>query len=94
MVSSIEELHQKYRDQGLVIIGIDLAEDVETVRAFVEAEQLTYLNLIGDREVFRAYEVTAHPLVVTVTSEGKVHARYLGWRSLEGLEEIVQRILK
>jgi hypothetical protein len=92
MVSSIVDLHQQYGDQ-LVVIGVDSAEDLEVVRAFVDEQDMTYLNLIGDVKTMQAYRLRAHPFLVLVTPEGQMFRTYLGYTDRAIIEQDVRVLL-
>jgi hypothetical protein len=74
------ELQHNYRAQELAVIGIDAGEQAGVVRDFVEQKGVNYLNLLGDEDVLRAYRVTGTPLIVLITTEGRIHSQYLGWQ--------------
>lgn len=70
-----KDIWQAYRDQGLVVIGVDRGEDPETVRDFEKKMKITYpLALDQDESVFRKF---AHPKAgvtrnVLVDRNGKI----------------------
>ena len=92
MVSSIVELDQQYGDQ-LVIIGIDDGEKPSVVQAFADEQGITYLNLIGDVETFRAYRLRAHPYTVLIDAEGQVFRTYRGYTDKDILENDIRDLL-
>jgi uncharacterized protein YyaL (SSP411 family) len=92
MVSSIVELDQQYGDR-LVVIGVDAAESPDVVRAFVDKQGMTYLNLIGDEEMLQAYRLRGHPYTVLITPEGQVFRSYLGYTDKATVEGSVRALL-
>ncbi len=94
MVPSLIELQKEYGEKGLVILAIDAGdEEVSTVRAFVQANRVNYLNLMADAQVIQAYRLTGHPLSVFVTPQGTIYSLYLGATSKKTLEKDIQALL-
>ncbi len=87
------ELQEEYESKGLVVIGIDVEEEPEVVRSFLEERGINYLNLLGDVKVFRDYRLTAHPHTALVTSQGEIHNTYIGLVSKEALEKDIEALL-
>jgi len=51
-----KDIWQKYKDQGLVLIGVDRGEPLEKVKAFAETMKITYpLALDQDESVFQKF---------------------------------------
>ena len=88
------ELQDEYEAQGLAVIAIDAGEEAEVVRDFVEQNGVNYLNLLGDEDVLRAYNLTGHPLTVLVTPRGRIHKQYLGWKEKQELERGIRGLLE
>lgn len=60
----LESLHRRYKDRGVVIIGISMdtgAEAVERVRKFTKEHGITYQILMDDKKMSDAYAVHAIP---------------------------------
>lgn len=94
MVSSLVELQDRYRDEGLVIIGIDVGdEEAEWVKIFTEERGVNYINLMADRKVVREYQIRAHPFTVLVTPQGAIFTSYLGAVEKEVLEKDIKALL-
>lgn len=87
------ELQEEYRSRGLVVIGIDVGEEPEVVRSFVEERGIDYLNLLGDARVFGDYRLTAHPYTALVTPRGEIHNVHIGLVSKEVLEKDIDTLL-
>jgi len=87
------ELQDEYESRGLVVIGIDVDEEPEVVRSFVEERGINYINLLGDVKVFRDYRLTAHPQTVLIAPRGEIHNVYIGTVSKEILEKDIETLL-
>jgi peroxiredoxin len=86
--STIEQVHQEFRDRGLAVVAIDFQEPREKVRAWVRDQRLTFTVLLDpDGQVTRAYDVTATPTVFLVGRDGRLRGTALGtkaWNSNTG----------
>jgi len=75
----IEALHQKYRDQGVVILGVDLRESESTVRTYVEGGGYTWTFLLDKTgQVGTQYRVSAIPTSYFIDSEGIIRSLAIG----------------
>jgi peroxiredoxin len=83
--SSIEQVHQEYKDRGLAVLAIDFEEEPSKVRAWAD-RSLVSMPVLLDRDgaVTRRYDVSATPTTFIVSREGTLVAKALGnraWRS-------------
>jgi hypothetical protein len=86
--STIEKVHQQYRDAGLVVLPISIEEGRSKVGAWTQKHTLTLPFLLDPGgETTAAYRVTATPTVFLVGRDGKLIAKALGtkeWTSERG----------
>ena len=77
----LNEMHAKYEDQGLVIIGVNLDHSEEDAAAFL-AEVPADFQIHYDREMHLAqkFEVQAMPSSYVIGRTGEVKARHLGFK--------------
>ncbi|HXZ38782.1 MAG TPA: TlpA disulfide reductase family protein, partial [Thermodesulfobacteriota bacterium] len=48
----LSQLYKKYRDKGLVVIGVSLdRKEPQEVKKFLDQLQIEYINVMGDEEV-------------------------------------------
>nr|BCX00074.1 MAG: hypothetical protein KatS3mg041_0120 [Bacteroidota bacterium] len=84
---NLKAVWRKYRDKGLVIIGISLDEDIEAWKRFVRREQMDWVHIGGgsgwEDPVARQYRVQAIPATFLLDREGKIIARNLRGADLE-----------
>src|SRR3984957_8451126 len=66
----IEKLQKEFRSQGLIVLGVNVGEDKETV----DMIHLTYpsLQLDADDEALKSLSVHAYPTLVLIDRTGKV----------------------
>jgi thiol-disulfide isomerase/thioredoxin len=90
---------ERYRDDGLVVIGVHSPEfpfehDVETVRPALEGMGVDYpIALDNDFAVWRAFENLAWPALYFVDAEGRVRHRHFGEEDYERSERVIQQLL-
>jgi peroxiredoxin/outer membrane lipoprotein-sorting protein len=79
----LEELHQKYKDAGLVVWGIDSKEkeeqDVDLLQELMDENGLTYPTLLVEHSVDSSYNVRAYPTMYLLDQEGKVLFSQVGF---------------
>ena len=76
---TLEKIHADYRDQGLVVLGIDVGEKRETVEKFLQTKPIPYPVIMGDEAgIPAAYGVTVYPTFVMIGPDGKVAATQFG----------------
>jgi RNA polymerase sigma factor (sigma-70 family) len=67
-----EELYQKYKDQGLVVIGVHSANDAEKLRRVLEEKKITF-PVVHDRGATAdRYAIEAWPTYFLIDKAGKV----------------------
>jgi thiol-disulfide isomerase/thioredoxin len=75
----LEKIHREFGDQGLVLLGMDVGEDSETLGQFLRETKLSYpVVLTAAGETDRNYSVTAYPTVVLLDREGKIVLYHVG----------------
>lgn len=52
------QIWQKYKDRGVIVLGINVDEPVSVVEAFIRQFQLTYPVLLGTNQLKTQYELT------------------------------------
>lgn len=92
----IEKLHKDFKDQGLVVLGLN-NEEAEVARSFVKNKGYTFTTLVDEgREVAMRYGVSGIPQVFIIDREGKVkwHARGYGPGAEVELRSAVEKVIK
>lgn len=90
----LQELHEKYSEKGLVIVGVALDSGSEQeVRAFIENFKVTYRIVVprNQQEVMQRYRVKAFPTMYIVDKKGVVRYAEEGYAE-ELQEEILRQI--
>jgi thiol-disulfide isomerase/thioredoxin len=88
----VEKLYKEFKPKGLVVFGIDFAEDPARVKAFLAQNPYTMpilLDVSGD--VGRAYQATGIPTLVVIGRDGKVSSFFIGVREENVLREALAK---
>ena len=95
-IPEVERIYEKYKDYGLVVVGVHSPQqayerDASVVNASIEKLGITYpVALDPDREAFKAYGATAWPTHFIAGADGQLVA--MG-RGTKGVEEIIRALL-
>ncbi|GAB4258952.1 MAG: TlpA disulfide reductase family protein [Deferrisomatales bacterium] len=92
-IPTLAELHSRYRDQGLAVIGISLDREAEAVARFLAKVPVPYPVYRGGVEVKRTQGIAAIPTTVFYDREGRLAGRQVGYASAEDLERRVRELL-
>jgi peroxiredoxin len=75
----LEGLHQRYREKGLVILGISFDGDTDTVRNFRKKITMTYPVLMGDDRLKNDYGLIGIPEMFILDRNGILKHHHLGF---------------
>lgn len=93
----LNNLHRRFGDQGLQILGINLDEKLSDAQKFL-AKFPTRFDIVTDpdQQCARSFDVQAMPSSFLVDRNGMIRYVHLGFRSgdVEELRAQVQKILK
>ncbi|RUM94191.1 MAG: TlpA family protein disulfide reductase [Thiothrix sp.] len=90
----VEPVYQEYKDQGLVILAINVRQNQDTVQAFIKDLNISYDVLLDESgEIARAYGVSGLPITFFMGREGTLQTRILGESTPEIFESIIQELL-
>ncbi|NIM02993.1 redoxin domain-containing protein [bacterium] len=89
------ELYEEYKDEGLVIIGVNLDRgDSRTVKQFSKNYKINYPIVTGNVSVTQDYGgIRGIPTTFIIDRKGNIKEKYLGYRSKATFEEAVKRLL-
>ncbi len=95
-IPELVRIHQQGKDKGLVVLGVSLDKDVVPfmLKNFVKDMKINYTVLMGTEEVADNYLITAVPVTVVITKDGKVHKRFDGLASPVQLEKAYRDLLE
>lgn len=83
----LQSLHEKYKDKGFMMIGIDPIDDPEKdeMADFLAKRGVTYTVLFAERELSSTYRIAGYPTLFFLDREGKIAKVHRGYG--KGLDE-------
>lgn len=82
----VHDIYEKYKGQGLVVLGVDAGEDRATVEQFLKTNPFEYPVILGgESHVLDDYHVMGYPTFVLINADGKVAAEETGYGGQESL---------
>ena len=89
----MENQYASYKDQGVEILAVNVAESDYSVNNFVKKHNLTFPIMIDKgREVENAYRVDVLPVTFLIDKEGKVIDVLTGALTEESIQKHMERI--
>lgn len=89
----LDALHQRYRNLGFTVLGVNVEEDPAAARDLLEDVPVTFPILFDSKnQVSEAYEVDAMPSTVIVDRDGNV--RYIHKGYVPGDENKYQEVVR
>lgn len=91
---ALQNLHEKYYNKGLRIIGIDPydTKEEDEIDIFLSKRGITYTVLLGGKEAAKEYHVSGYPTVYLIGKEGKILAIQVGYG--DDAEKELEAIIK
>lgn len=78
----LEKLHKTYHEQGLVILGVNIDNEVSAARNFLKTLPVSFLVLHdADKKVAKLYAPPTMPSSYLIDRKGHVHRVHKGFRA-------------
>lgn len=88
-------LQNKYRDQGLQIIGVSMDDGPEPVREFYQRFRMNYPVVMGNAKTGELYGgVLGLPIAFLIGRDGRVDAKHIGATDISVLEKEIVKLLQ
>ena len=68
----MQELYEKYKDQGLEIIAVHWPAKIETVESFLQGKPYTFTFALGAEQVLKDYPIGGIPAHFLIGRDGRV----------------------
>jgi len=89
----LQALSEKYKDDGLVVIGIDpVDKKKDELRAFLAKRGVAYKTLLSDETIPKAYHVSGYPTMYLLDGNGIVVFSQTGFG--QGMEDYLEMRIK
>lgn len=89
------DLQNRYRDQGLQVIGISMDDGPKPVRNFYREFKMNYPVALGTEKVAESYGgVLGLPINFLIGRDGRVATKYVGEVQMPVVEQEVQTLLQ
>jgi peroxiredoxin len=93
-IPHFEEAYQAYKDEGLVVMGVNFQESAAEVEPFVERLGVTYPILLDESgRVVKEYRAVGLPTSVFIDRDGVIQVRHSGYLSEGQLEQYLSELL-
>lgn len=90
-----ERQYMKWKDQGLVVLAINLSEDTLTVNNFVRRFELNYPILRDvNRKTERSYGLKSYPTTFFIKPDGSIMEIKVGGMTETEIDERIERLLQ
>lgn len=96
ILPDLKTLHEKYKDSGLHIVGLDKIDSQKTLEYFIGRHGIKYPLLLSNWQVEEAYHLSGYPTTYLIGKEGKILFSHVGGydhATLERLDYIIQQQL-
>jgi cytochrome c biogenesis protein CcmG/thiol:disulfide interchange protein DsbE len=95
-IPAFVELQTKYRDQGLVILGLSVDDPLEKLKPFATQYKMNYPVLVGrDRDdVQDAYgPIWGIPTTFVIGRDGNICKKHMGMTTKEQFEKVIKALI-
>ena len=75
-IPNLKQLHQKYKDKGLTVIGVYVWDSAENMKTALKEEQITWPQIVdSEDEATYTYGVTTIPHIILFGPDGTILKR-------------------
>lgn len=87
----VQALHEKYKDRGLIVVGIDPFDKKDEIEPFLTKRGVTYTVLLGGINAAKDYHISGYPTLFLIDKQGRIIDIHDGYtKSMEGkLEALI-----
>jgi thiol-disulfide isomerase/thioredoxin len=92
-IPGLQSLHEKYKNEGLKIIGIDIHDTKDSgIAGFLSKRGVTYPVVLGGKDASEQYHVSGLPTIYLIDKVGKIIFSKDGYE--KGFEETLEQIIR
>jgi cytochrome c biogenesis protein CcmG/thiol:disulfide interchange protein DsbE len=85
------ELYNKYKEKGLVILGLSLDTDLKRLKNFIKEKNIEYPVLVGARKLIKTYAVKGIPTAYLIDKDGSIAGKFVGY--VPGAEKDIEKLI-
>lgn len=95
-ISELIKLHEKYKDEGLVILGVGFDKKKDNLKVFRDVNKINYHVLAGDEQTLKKYKIRGVPTTYIMNKKGELTDPIIGYNKRMGevLDEILLKFLE
>ncbi|SET54025.1 thiol-disulfide oxidoreductase ResA [Paenibacillus sp. NFR01] len=91
---ALQKQWQKWKEQGVVVLGVNVGEDRMTVENFVKQVDIDFPVVMDTgRDAVRSYGVSPLPTTFFINAKGKVDSIHIGQLDLSSLEGQIGKLV-
>ncbi len=89
------ELQNRYRDQGLQIVGVSMDDSPEPVRDFYRQFKMNYPVVMGNASTGELYGgVLGLPIAFLIGRDGRIYSKHIGATDIAVFEREITMLLR
>ena len=92
-VPEFVELYEKFKAQGVDVVGISLDRGPRVVKKFVAKNKVTYPVVMAERSVAEAYQPVYIPTTYILDRQGRVVKKLVGYNPKSTFEAEIKKLL-
>ena len=93
-IPDLEAAYQAHRQDGFVILGVDVEDPRHLIESFLDEVEMTYPILLDEAgRTSREYRAPGLPMTLLLDREGVIQVRHAGYISAEQLSEYLEQVL-
>jgi thiol-disulfide isomerase/thioredoxin len=86
----VDQINHEFRDKGLIVLAVDVAESKKTVKKYLEQHPRTSrIVLTDDTNLAAMYEATVYPIYVVIDRDGNIAGTQRGAAGEEALRDLL-----
>lgn len=93
-IPELVEAYSKYKDKGVVVLGISLDDPAETLRAYAPKKNMNYPLLLWDDKFDESYgPILGVPITFFIGRDGTITRRHFGPVTKERIDQEIKALL-
>lgn len=93
-IPELVEAYSKYKDKGVVVLGLSLDDPAQTLREYAPKKHMNYPLLLWDDKFDEAYgPIVGVPITFFIGRDGKISRRHFGPVTKERIDQEIKALL-